>query len=318
MPNMKRVTPVNLSFVIPVRDESGSIVQLVREIKHECAKIRKKYEIIFIDDGSTDNSWSSIRQLSRKRQNVKGIRLRGHFGKTTALSVGFENAHGSIIFTMDGDLQDDPREIPKFLKKIDEGYDLVSGWKKDRRDPLSKTIPSKIGNWLTRVLTGIKIHDLNCGYKAYKKEVTENLNLYGELYKFIPVLAAKQNFKIGEIIVKHRKRRFGKSKFGWERNLKGFLDIITIVFLTTYLRRPAHFFGALGVIFFLPGFLIGLYITYLRLTTGGIAYRYPLLFLGALLMIVGIQFISTGLLAEMIISSKGREDQTKFIAETTG
>lgn len=306
-----------LSFVIPIKNEEGNIKTLTREIKAVCSAIKKTYEILLIDDGSTDKSYKVVKILSKPDSAIRGIKLRGNFGKTTALSVGFAYSRGGIIFTLDGDSQDNPAEIPKFLEKLKEGYDLVSGWKKERHDPITKTLPSKLGNWITRTLTGIKIHDLNCGYKAYKREVTQNLSLYGELYKFIPIIAAKQNYKVGEVIVRHRKRVQGKSKFGWERNIKGFLDIITIVFLTTYLHKPAHFFGTLGIIFFIPGFLIGLYITYLRISTGGVAYRYPLLFLGALLMIVGIQFISTGLIAEMIINSRGKEDTGKFIAETT-
>ena len=212
---------------------------------------------------------------------------------------------------MDADLQDNPSQIPKFLKKIDQGYDLVSGWKKKRYDPLSKKIPSKLGNMLASFLTEIKIHDLNCGFKAYKHEVVENLSLYGELYKYIPILAAKQNFRVTEIIINHRSRKYGKSKFGWERNIKGFLDLLTVVFLTGYLRRPGHFFGTLGILSFLGGFTIGLYITYLRITTGSIQYRHPLLFLGMLLMIVGIQLITTGLLAEMVISLTQKKSSTQ-------
>lgn len=306
----------SLSFIIPIRDEAQSIKQLVKEIKDVLKKVKKKYEIIFIDDGSKDDSFQLIKKISKKDKVISGYKLRGNFGKSVALSVGFYKAKGDIVFTLDGDLQDNPKEIPLFLRSLKEGYDLVSGWKKIRHDPIAKTVPSKVGNWLTRKLTGVKIHDLNCGFKAYKKEVLKNLNLYGELYKFIPIIAYKQNFRVGEIVVEHRARLYGKSKFGWERNIKGLLDLVTIVFLTGYLSRPGHFFGTLGVIFFIPGFFIGLYITYLRITTGGIDYRYPLLFLGALLMIVGIQFISTGLLAEMITTTQHKLDPKNYIIDT--
>lgn len=304
-----------VSFIIPVKDEEKNIEQLVSEIKEVCKKIGNSYEIIFVDDGSVDKTFRVIRRLSKRERLIRVYKLRGWFGKSIALSVGFSKAKGRIIFTLDGDLQDNPKEIPNFLNKLKEGYDLVSGWKRRRHDPISKTLPSKFGNFLTRILTGVKIHDLNCGFKAYRKEVVENLNLYGELYKFIPIIAFKQNFRVGEIMVEHRRRIHGESKFGWERNIKGLLDLITVVFLTGYLRRPGHFFGSLGVLFFIPGFLIGIYITYLRITTGGIDYRYPLLFLGALLMIVGIQFISTGLLAEMINAAKEKQDLDRLIID---
>ena len=306
---------MDLSFVIPAKDEEKSVELLYKGIVEVTNGLKKSFEIIFVDDGSIDKTFNVLKNLHQKDNRVKVIKLRGSFGKSIALQTGFDNARGQIIFTLDADLQDDPKEIPSFLKKLDEGYDLVSGWKKKRNDPFSKTFPSKIGNWATRFFTGIKIHDLNCGFKAYKKRVANNLNLYGELYKYIPVLAEKQNFKVGEIIVSHHPRKFGKSKFGWQRNIKGFLDMLTIVFITRYLRRPGHFFGSLGLISFFFGFLIGLYITYLRITTGAIQYRHPLLFLGILLMIIGIQLISTGLLAEMIVSFNQKENSTKDYIE---
>ncbi len=289
-----------VSFVIPAKNEEGSVELLYKKILEVMTQIHKTFEIIFVDDGSTDFTLQKLKLLHRKDQRVKIICLRGNFGKSIALQAGFELAQGKIIFTLDADLQDNPKEIPVFLEKLEKGYDLVSGWKKKRYDPLTKVIPSRIFNFATSFLTGIKVHDTNCGFKAYKREVIENLNLYGELYRFIPVFAAKQNFKVGEIIVAHQARRFGKTKFGWERNIKGLLDLITVVFLTGYLRRPGHFFGVLGLLSFFFGFIIGLYIAYLRFTTGSIQYRNPLLFLGILLMIIGVQLISTGLLAEMV------------------
>lgn len=304
----------NLSFIVPVKDEVESIKQLVLEIKSICKQIKKTYEIIFIDDGSRDQSFDVIKKISAKDPCIKAIKMRGNFGKSVALQVGFSKARGKVIFTLDGDLQDNPKEVPQFLKKIDEGFDLVSGWKKTRHDPtFSKVIPSRIVNFLTRILTGLKIHDTNCGFKAYKREVIANLNLYGELYRFIPILASKQNFRVGEVEVEHRQRHFGKTKFGWNRGVKGILDLLTVVFLTGYIQRPGHFFGGLGLLSFMAGFLIGLYISFLRVTTGSIQYRHPLLFLGILLMIIGIQLLSTGLLAEMMIASRGKYDYEKNI-----
>ncbi|MEK7497303.1 MAG: glycosyltransferase family 2 protein, partial [Patescibacteria group bacterium] len=273
---------VDLSFVIPVKNEEKSVIQLALEIAFVCKEIRKRYEIIFVDDGSTDSTYANIKKLSRKNKNIHCFRLRGWFGKAVGLSVGFAKANGKIIFTMDGDLQDNPSEIPNFLKKLDEGYDLVSGWKKVRHDPITKTLPSRVINFTLRILTGLNLHDINCGFKAYRAEVVKDLNIYGDLYRFIPVLAQRKGFKIGEIVVKHRQRIFGKSKYGFKRFISGFLDLLTVFFLVRYLKRPGHFFGTFGIIFLSAGFVIGLYITYLRITTGGIAYRYPLLFFGVL------------------------------------
>lgn len=303
-----------ISFIIPAKDEEGSLPTLYREIVSSAVKLGEPFEIIFVDDGSCDKTFEILTGLHNNDYRVKVLKHRGNFGKSIALQTGFESAQGEIIITLDADLQDNPQEIPKFIIKIREGYDLVSGWKKKRYDPISKTIPSKIGNGLTRILTGIKIHDLNCGFKAYRKEVTDNLHLYGELYKYIPVLAAKQNFRVTEIIVEHRKRKYGKSKFGWKRNIKGFLDLLTVIFLTGYLSRPGHFFGTFGFISFFFGFVIGLYITYLRIATGSIQNRHPLLYLGMLLMIIGVQLVTTGLLAEMFVSfNQKKQNTTKYL-----
>lgn len=306
-----------ISFVIPAKDEEESLPILLAEIDKAVNKTSYGYEIIVIDDGSRDNTFGVLKKLKSKIKRLRIIKHRGNFGKSIALQNGFNLAEGEIVITMDADLQDDPKEIPQFIKMIESGYDMVSGWKKRRFDPISKTLPSKIGNFATRLLTGINIHDLNCGFKAYRKGVIDNINLYGELYKYIPVLAMRQNFKVGEIVVSHRPRRYGKSKFGWTRNIKGFLDMLTVVFLTGYIKKPGHFFGTLGIISFSFGFAIGLYITYLRITTGGIQYRHPLLFLGMLLMMIGVQLISTGLLAEMIIFSQQKSDYKSVIKEVT-
>lgn len=307
---------VKISFVIPTLNEEKSVETLYKEISKTMSAIDKPYEIIFVDDGSTDGTLTKILALRKRDKDVKVISHRGNWGKSVALMNGFAKASGEIIITMDADLQDDPKEIPNFLAKIREGYALVSGWKRNRHDPLTKTIPSKIGNLITRILTEVKIHDLNCGYKAYKREVVDNLNLYGELYKFIPVLVAKENFRIAEIPVMHKPRVYGKSKFGWERNVKGVLDLITIAFLAGYVRRPGHFFGGIGLVFATVGILIGLYITYLWITTGSIQFHHPLLFLGILLITIGVQLITTGLLAEMFLYSSKKFDYSSSIEKT--
>lgn len=305
-----------LSLIIPAKDEEDSIPILYQEIIQATQNLKHDFEIIFVDDGSKDNTYSNLKKISEQDKKVKIVRLRGNFGKSVALQVGFENSQGEIIVTLDSDLQDDPTEIVNFINKIEEGYDLVNGWKKNRKDPFfSKVIPSKIINFCTHLLIGIRIHDINCGYKAYRREVVNSLNLYGELYRFIPIIAAKQNFQVAEIVVNHRPRKYGKSKYGWGRGIKGILDLLTVFFITGFTQRPGHFFGTLGLISFFLGFIIGLYITYLRLSTGTIQYRQPLLFLGMLLMIIGIQLISTGLLAEMIVYSNKKIDYSSTIKE---
>ncbi len=307
---------MDVTFVIPVKDEEKSVHLLYQEITENIQNFKKSYEIIFIDDGSKDNTFYELKLIQKKDKLVKVVSLRGNYGKSVALQIGFERSEGDIVFTLDGDLQDNPSEIGAFLSKIEEGYDLVSGWKKNRHDPMSKVLPSRIfNNFLIPLLTGVRLHDINCGFKAYRKEVVKMLNLYGELYRFIPVFAQKQNFKVTEIVVDHRSRKYGKTKYGWDRNFKGLLDLLTVSFLTGYLSRPGHFFGSLGLVSLGTGFIIGLYITYLRVTTGSIQYRQPLLFLGILLMIIGIQLISTGLLAEMIAYSKSKTDAAFFIRE---
>ena len=307
---------MNLSIVIPAKNEERSLPVLHRELTEVLRSLGKTYELVFVDDGSTDTSLDVLKRLKKADAHIKIVSHRGNFGKSIALLSGFKYAKGNTIITLDADLQDDPREIPRFLTKLGEGYDLVSGWKRERHDPVSKTIPSRIGNFLTRMLTGIHVHDLNCGFKAYKEEVVKSLNLYGEMYKFIPVIAQKQNFKVGEIVVKHRARKFDKSKYGMERNIKGLLDLITVSFLSGFLRKPGHFFGTIGLSLFAGGFIIGLYISYLRLTTGTIQYRQPLLFLGILLMIVGVQVITTGLLAELFVNLSPQDKLEGKIKET--
>ena len=310
------MSSIGLSFVIPAKNEEDSVKILHEEIVEIVSKIKKSYEIIFIDDGSTDNTFLKLKELNQTNPCVKVIRLRGNCGKSAALQSGFNLAKGEIVFTLDADLQDNPKEIPAFLDKIEEGYDLVSGWKKTRHDPsITKVLPSRIVNLLARKLTGIKIHDTNCGFKAYRSEVIQSLNLYGELYRFIPIIAAKQNFKVGEVVVDHRPRKYGKTKFGWSRGIKGLLDLLTVIYLTGYVKRPGHFFGTLGSVSFSFGFIIGLYIASLRFATGTIQDRQPLLFLGVLLMIIGIQLVSLGLLGEMITYWRQKDNADKIISK---
>jgi len=302
-----------ISVIIPVKDEEASVEKLHHELSAVLSHLDKQHEIIFIDDGSRDNTFNALTNIARSDKAVNVIKLRGNFGKSVALSIGFENAKGKIVITMDGDLQDDPKEIPAFINKINEGYDLVSGWKKVRHDPITKVIPSRVINFITRILTNVKIHDMNCGFKAYRNEVVQNLNIYGELYRFIPIFAAKNKYKVTELVVNHRPRKYGKSKFSGGRFIKGLLDLMTVIFLTAYNKRPGHFFGSLGLGLFSSGFIIGLYISYLRLTTGSIQNRHPLLYLGMLLMIIGVQLISTGLVSELIINSKNKTSSDNYV-----
>lgn len=291
-----------ISFIIPAKNEEKSIAPLFNEISSEMKKLGNHYEVIFIDDGSTDNTYGEFKKLHEKDNHVKVVKHRGNWGKSVAIKSGFSQSAGNLIITMDADLQDNPTQISKFLNKLSQGYDMVSGWKKTRHDPLTKVLPSKVFNFLVRVLTGVNIHDINCGFKIYKREVFEGLNIYAGLYRFIPVFAAKQNYKVGEIVVAHRPRKYGFSKFGWERFLRGFLDLITVFFIVRYLKKPMHIFGTIGLLFFAIGTLIGIFITYLRITLGNIGDHYPLLFLGILLMVVGVQMVSTGLIGELIIN----------------
>ncbi len=293
----------NLSFLIPARNEEGNIGELYRRLGDVLAPIGLPYEIIFIDDGSTDNTWGLIRDLRAGDERVRGIRHRRNFGKAQALANGFAVSAGDVIITMDADLQDDPDELPKFLAKLNEGYDLVSGWKQRRKDPLGKTFPSKIFNRTVRAASGVPLHDFNCGYKAYRREVTQSIRLYGELHRFTPVLAHAQGFRIGEIPVKHHARKWGQSKYGWSRLVKGFLDLLTVVFLTQYRQRPMHLFGLPGLMALGLGVVIGLWLSADKLFTGAQIGTRPLLLLAVLLVVLGAQFFGLGLLGEYLAHS---------------
>ncbi len=302
---------LKISVVIPVYNEAESVPELYTRLKTVLAKLSgKQYELIFIDDGSNDSSFEEIQKVYKSaRGHVRAFRFKRNFGKAAALSKGFEEARGDIVITIDSDLQDLPEEIPKFIEKLNEGYDLVSGWKQKRKDPLNKTLPSKLFNLVTGMLTGTRLHDLNCGMKAYRSSVVKDVRVYGELHRYIPVLAKFKGYKIAEVRIKHAPRKYGKSKYGMGRFLKGFFDLLTVLFLNSYLKRPMHLFGLFGIVTLTGGVGINAYITYLRLMKGDIAGRYPLLFLGVLLMIVGVQFITTGLLGEMLANMNSSREE---------
>ncbi len=301
---MKNVSKFNfrkISVLVPLYNEEESLRPLVQEIKKSVEKLSIDYEILFVDDGSTDKSFSVIKELARNDNKIRYISFRKNYGKSAALDVGFKNVKGDVVITMDADLQDDPAEIPNLLKKLEEGYDLVSGWKKVRYDPFVKKYSSRFFNYVTRLLTGIKIHDFNCGLKAYRKKVVKELDIHGELHRYIPVLAGWKGFRISEIVVKHHPRRYGKTKFGISRFFKGFLDLITVIFTTRYIQRPMHVFGLVGGVFFIIGILINAYLTYEWFFENKYIKNRPLFFLAILLIIVGIQFFSVGLLGEIMV-----------------
>lgn len=308
----------DVSFVIPLKNEVETIESLYKGIVENTSPLGLSFEIIFIDDGSTDGSFELIKRLGKEDSRVKGVRFRRNFGKSSALSAGFKLAKGSIVITMDADLQDDPTEIPRFIEMINKGYDVVSGWKKIRHDPPSKTLPSRFFNKLTSWLTGVKIHDFNCGFKAYRNEVVKSLDIYGELHRYIPALAYSKGFTVGELVVTHHPRRFGTSKYGWERLFKGFLDLFTVVFLTRFIKRPMHVFGSAGVLLFIVGFIINLYLVFYKFLTGALIGNRPLLTLGVLCMILGIQTLSIGLLGEMINNLTHGQKEEYYIVEEVG
>ena len=301
--NLKRYSFKKVSILVPLYNEEESLKPLVAEIKNALKKIDINYEIIFVDDGSTDRSLEMIKDFVKTDNKIKFISFRKNYGKSAALQLGFKYLTGDAVITMDADLQDDPAEITNLLAKLDEGYDLVSGWKKVRHDPFIKKHSSKFFNYITRLMSGIKIHDFNCGLKGYRKEVVKSVDIYGELHRYVPVLAGWQGFKITEIVVKHHPRKYGKTKFGISRFFKGFVDLLTVIFTTRYIRRPMHLFGFMGATSFFVGFLISAYLSYDWWVNGTPLYNRPLLALGALLIVVGVQFFSVGLLGEFMVHS---------------
>ena len=317
---LKSLNSRKLSIVIPAYNEEDSIKPLYDEIKASVAKLIKNhkiqdYEILFVNDGSSDNTEKNIVKLTADKR-VKLISLRKNFGKSKALQIGFQHVCGDIIVTMDADLQDDPAELANFIAKLDEGYDMVSGWKFNRLDPLEKTLPSKLFNFVTSKVSGIKIHDFNCGFKAYRKEVVKSLNIYGEFHRYIPVLALRNGFKITEITVKHHKRQFGKSKFGMERYLRGMFDAVSALFLLKFYDKPMYFFGKIGLGLLMVGFLICSYLAALWFAGYAIGGR-PLLILGVLFILVGFQSFSLGLIANIIIDNVDKRGNNDVLISKT-
>jgi glycosyltransferase involved in cell wall biosynthesis len=306
---------LDVSVLVPVLDEAETVEELGSRVAGVLDGLGLSFEIVFVDDGSRDGTAERVRSAHGRDGRIKLVRLRRNFGKAAALSAGFEHSHGRIVVTMDGDLQDDPDEIPRLLAMLETGdLDLVSGWKKERRDPAAKRIPSRLFNWVTRRLAGVELHDFNSGFKVYRREVLDQIAVYGELHRYIPVLASRRGFAVGEATVTHHPRRHGVSKYGWDRFYKGLLDLITVLFITRYTRRPLHLFGAVGLGFLAAGFGIDLYLAILWMGGATLSNR-PLLLLGVLLMLLGIQVLTTGLLGEMITFKNFRRPDSYSVKE---
>jgi glycosyltransferase involved in cell wall biosynthesis len=305
---------MDISVVVPLLNEEESLPELAAWIEKVMKENRFSFEVIFVDDGSRDNSWKVVEGLTLGNANLKGIRFRRNYGKAAALNVGFQHASGDVVITMDADLQDSPDEIPGLYEMVRQGgFDLVSGWKKKRYDPVSKTIPTKFYNWTTRRMSGIKLHDFNCGLKAYRNDVVKSIEVYGEMHRYIPVIAKWAGFrKIGEKIVTHRKRQYGKTKYGLDRFFKGYLDLLTINFTARFGKRPMHFFGLLGSLLFFAGFIIAGYLTYEKFFMQAFKMtERPLFYFGLLAMILGTQLFVAGFLGEMI--SRTAADKNNYL-----
>jgi glycosyltransferase involved in cell wall biosynthesis len=303
---------MDISIVVPFLNEEESLPELVEWIDRVMRENSLSYEVVMVDDGSTDKSWSLVQTLKDKYP-IKGIKFRRNYGKSAALNVGFEAAEGDVVFTMDADLQDSPDEVPEMRRMIvEDGFDLVSGWKQKRYDPLSKTIPTKLYNWTTRQMSGIYLHDFNCGLKAYRKDVVKSVEVYGEMHRYIPVLAKWAGFKkIGEKVVVHRARKFGVTKFGLDRFINGPLDLLSIIFVSKFGKRPMHLFGVLGFLSFLAGFVIAAYLAIAKFAYN--EYKMterPLFYFGMLFMIMGTQLFLTGFIAELV--SRNSADRNKY------
>lgn len=317
-----------LSIVIPVYNESESLRPLFEEIKAVAAQNSYDLEVVFVDDGSRDTSWSVIQELSKVDSRVKGIRFRRNFGKAAALSAGFKKATGELVMTLDADLQDDPNEIPRFLEGIKNGSDVVSGYKQVRHDPWHKVYPSRVFNGMVSWLTGVKLHDHNCGMKCYRREIFNEVRLYGELHRFVPVLAAARGYKVSELVINHRARKFGNSKYGMRRFVKGFLDLLTVKFLTGFGQRPQHLLGTIGLISFLIGLLGIVYLSGSWVYANWIAsaeylktfpplHQRPALLLAVCAFLFGGQILTTGLIAEMTTAYYSRDNDVYSVSEST-
>jgi glycosyltransferase involved in cell wall biosynthesis len=306
-----------ISIVVPLLNEEDSLRELhERIVAHVPSEFA--YEIWFIDDGSTDGSWKVISSMAASDTNVHGVRLRRNYGKSAALQTGFDHAQGDYVITMDADLQDDPAEIPGLIARLEEGLDLVSGWKKVRYDPISKTIPSRFFNAVTRWVSGIPLHDFNCGLKAYRRDVVKDVNVYGEMHRYVPLLAYWQGYRrIGEQVVAHHPRKHGKTKFGLSRFINGFLDLVSIVFINKYLQRPMHFFGGLGTLFFIAGAVITTYLVIMRVFFNEYLSGRPLFILAIFMVVLGVQLFSTGLLAEMMTRNRTRGNDVNVRDQTS-
>ena len=309
-----------LSIVIPAKNEEESLPLVVARITAACrAGGHTLRDIVLVDDGSSDNTWEVMSKLAGDSEVIEAIRLRRNFGKATALMVGIGACRGDVIITMDADLQDDPEEISRFVETLDGGYDLVSGWKQERHDPLNKTVPSRLFNKVTATISGVKLNDFNCGFKAYRREIFDSIQLYGELHRYVPVLANALGYRIAELPVRHHARRFGASKYGVARYLRGFLDLLTVVLITRFAYRPGHLFGGIGSLLAASGGLALAYLIGLKLLTGASIGNRPLLLLGVLAVIVGVQLILFGMLAELIIHRTQRPVETRhLVAEQRG
>jgi glycosyltransferase involved in cell wall biosynthesis len=308
-----------ISVVVPVYDEELTLAVLYEELEAALEPLERPWEAVFVDDGSTDGSFAALTRLHAAHGNVRVVRLRRNFGKAAALATGFAQARGDVVVTIDADLQDVPAEIPRLLTKLDEGFDLVSGWKAKRRDPWLRRALSKLFNVATSRISGLRLHDLNCGLKAYRTEVLAGLRLYGELHRFVPVLAHYRGYRVAELAVAHRERAHGRSRYGPERYLRGFLDLLTVTFIGRYRHRPLHLFGGLGLLLGAVGVGVLGYLTVLKATGEAIGHR-PLLLLGVLLVVVGLQLFSLGLLSEMVTSQHEermsvREQKTLHVEE---
>ncbi len=304
-----------ISVVIPAYNERENVEPLYRKLKEVLDSLGDEYEILFVDDGSTDGTFEVLRSIAERDRRVKVIKFKRNYGQTAAMYAGFDHAKGDVIITMDADLQNDPEDIPKLLEKIKEGYDIVSGWRKDRKDPLiSRKIPSWIANWVISKVTGVALHDYGCTLKAYRSEIAKRYRLYGDMHRFLPALAKRFGARITEIPVNHRPRLYGRSKYGIDRTLRVILDIFLVKFLNEYITKPLYVFGGIGFLMFTAGFLIELYLTFIKIFKGEDIGGRPLLILGVLLILAGIQLISTGIIAELIVrtyyESRGEKPYT--------